>query len=232
MNKRDTAWRISLLVLIINPRTAKKVEKAILEEKVPIACFLHGFGTNATDMEDVFGLEMPIKGLCMAPLPKVTAERVMKKLHRVLELGRNDSGIAFTIPIDGANALTLDMMEHLDTDHAKNKRSDSAMLADVRYTMITALINRGYYDEVMKAAREEGAFGGTIVHCRYAGDEEILTPFGVEFSEEKEMVLIVAEKELAGDIMSAISRECGMKTEAQGVVWSMPIDDVVGIGEY
>ena len=43
------------------------------------------------------------------------------------------------------------------------------------------------------------------------------------------MIIASAENKLA--IMKAISESCGLKSEAEGIVMSMPIDEVIGLGD-
>lgn len=36
----------------------------------------------------------------------------------------------------------------------------------IKYDLILTVVNRGYADEVMKAAKKAGAFGGTVLNAR------------------------------------------------------------------
>lgn len=63
--------------------------------------------------------------------------------------------------------------------------------------LIVTIVNRGYSDEVMDAAREAGAQGGTILYSRGAGVHETETFFGIPIQPEKELVLILAKEEPA-----------------------------------
>ena len=56
--------------------------------------------------------------------------------------------------------------------------------------------------------------------------------FGVSISEEKEMVYIVANREKRDDIMRAIMEKAGSNTEAHGVIFSLPVDGVVGLKDF
>lgn len=78
------------------------------------------------------------------------------------------------------------------------------------------------------AAREAGANGGTVVTSRRIGNEQALGFWGMSIQNEKDMVFIVAENETKLDIMKAIGEKCGLHSEAQGVLVSLPIDHVIG----
>ena len=53
--------------------------------------------------------------------------------------------------------------------------------------------------------------------------------WGITVQQEREVVIILVKKQEKLAIMQAIGEKCGMKTEAHGVVFSMPVDSVVGL---
>ena len=53
------------------------------------------------------------------------------------------------------------------------------------YQIIVALVNQGYSEEVMAAARPAGAAGGTVLHSRRVGAEEALSQWGFSLQEGK-----------------------------------------------
>jgi len=98
--------------------------------------------------------------------------------------------------------------------------------------LIITVVNQGYSEAVMDAARKAGARGGTVVHSRRLGDDtEVLGFWGFSIQEEKEMVFIVANKAHKLDIMKAIGENCGLHSDAKGLVASLPIDSVIGIDQ-
>jgi len=82
---------------------------------------------------------------------------------------------------------------------------------------------------VMDAARPAGAGGGTIIHARGAAPQEASHFFGITIQPEKEMVLIVVDKEHKIPVMQAISKAAGLQTEGHGIVFSMPVTELMGI---
>lgn len=95
------------------------------------------------------------------------------------------------------------------------------------------MVNQGYSEQVMDAARAAGAGGGSVLHSRHVVDssKETVSFWGFHVQEEKEMILIISSAEKTLAIMKAISKECGMRSQAQGLVVSTPIDDALGLGE-
>ena len=86
--------------------------------------------------------------------------------------------------------------------------------------MIMAIVNQGYSEEVMAAAKTAGATGGTVFQSRRVGSEDTIKFWGITIQPEREMVLI---------LMKSIGKSCGIQSEAQGVVFSLPVDNMIGL---
>ena len=99
------------------------------------------------------------------------------------------------------------------------------------YVVIFTIVNEGFSDSVMSAAREAGARGGTVIDARGTANAEAKALFGLEVSGEKEIVVILVQEELKDGILKAINKEVGLNKPGQGIVFSMPVDSVVGLGE-
>ena len=97
------------------------------------------------------------------------------------------------------------------------------------YSLIMTIVNKGYCDAVMKAARGAGAKGGTILTARGTGNIEAEKFFGVVIVPEKEIVMIVTETKYRHDIMVAIYKEVGLTTAGSGFSFALPVDEIVGI---
>ena len=95
--------------------------------------------------------------------------------------------------------------------------------------MIFAIINSGYADEAMAVARENGARGGTIINARGVAGKEAAAFFGITFHEEKEILMLVVNKDQRDGILNALYQQMGMGKKAQGIAFCMPVADVVGL---
>ena len=93
--------------------------------------------------------------------------------------------------------------------------------------LVVCIINNGYSDLVMGAARRTGATGGTTFHARGTGNADIEKFFGISISPEKEVILIVVDKEIKDKVVSAIYKDAGLDTKGQGIVFTLPVDDFV-----
>ena len=100
-------------------------------------------------------------------------------------------------------------------------------MAENKKEIIVCIINNGFSDLVMGAAKRSGAKGGTTFHARGTGNADIEKFFGITISPEKEVVLIVVDVAIKDDVVSAIYKDAGLDTKGQGIVFTLPVDDFV-----
>jgi nitrogen regulatory protein PII len=102
---------------------------------------------------------------------------------------------------------------------------------EFQHECIVCIVNAGFSEAVMDAAKEFGARGGTVVHARGTANQQAEKFFGITVQPEKEMVLILVPTNLKEDILHALYRAVGLKTPGQGIAFSLPVDGVVGLSE-
>lgn len=100
-----------------------------------------------------------------------------------------------------------------------------------QYEVVCAVVDSGFAEDVMEAARACGARGGTIVNARGVANEEAAAFFGISLHTEKELVLIVVPKTIKDDVLTAVYRELGMAKKAHGIAFSLPVTDIAGLVE-
>lgn len=97
------------------------------------------------------------------------------------------------------------------------------------HEVIFAIVNEGYAEEVMDIAREQGVRGGTILNARGVAKEDAATFFGITLHSEKEILMMVVDKEIRDAVLNAIYKQMGMAKAAQGIAFSLPVTDVAGL---
>ena len=97
------------------------------------------------------------------------------------------------------------------------------------HEVIFAIVNSGFAEEVMDVARAEGARGGTILNARGVAKEEAAAFFGITIHAEKEILMMVVEKDIRDKVLNAVYKEMGMAKAAQGIAFSLPVSDVAGL---
>lgn len=98
-----------------------------------------------------------------------------------------------------------------------------------RNELVVCIVNHGFTDLVMESARKAGARGGTVLTGRGTGNKEMEKLFGVAITPEKEMVLIIIPASIRDAVLKEINVGAGMETPGQGIAFSLPVSDVVGL---
>jgi nitrogen regulatory protein PII len=99
---------------------------------------------------------------------------------------------------------------------------------DREHELIICIVNRGFSEAVMDAARGAGARGGTVLHGR-GTSRDTHTVLGMRIEPEKELLLIAVEKTIARGVIEAVNEAAGLGTPGSGICFASPIEDIVGL---
>lgn len=97
-----------------------------------------------------------------------------------------------------------------------------------QYELVITIVNRGYAEIAMEAARTAGATGGTVAHGRGTGGKESKKLLGIAIQPEKEIILILVSTAIRDGVMRAVTATVGLDTNGQGVCFSMPVEAAAG----
>ena len=226
-NQNRKAYR--MLLLIATPKLVGKALGMFKEENIPIQYVFHAQGTATSEVMDMLGLDGVDKNVLMSMMSKEWADEMRKKLRKKLHLGMPNTGIAFTLVMSGGSGHIVQIMEGMEPEERKSAERNETDMTENEYSMIMAIVNQGFSEEVMNAARPKGASGGTVFHSRRIGNQEAMKFWKISVQEEREVVLILAQKEDKLAIMQEIGKQCGMNSKAQGIVMSLPVDGIEGL---
>lgn len=226
-NQNRKAYR--MLLLIATPKLVGKALGMFKEENIPIQYVFHAQGTATSEVMDMLGLDGVDKNVLMSMMSKEWADEMRKKLRKKLHLGMPNTGIAFTLVMSGGSGHIVQIMEGMEPEERKSAERNETDMTENEYSMIMAIVNQGFSEEVMNAARPMGASGGTVFHSRRVGTKEAMKFWKISVQEEREVVLILAQKEDKLAIMQEIGKQCGMNSKAQGIVMSLPVDGIAGL---
>ena len=187
-------------------------------------------GTANESTLNLLGLEKTEKIMLSTMVREERLGEIIKGLILEMDISSAGNGISVTIPIDSIGGSSS--LKYLAGEEPIDKKeSDNMSVVDSKSVMIITIVDKGNTELVMDAARGAGAGGGTVVRAKGTG-AEIAKFFGVSISEEKEMVYIVARRENRDAIMKAVMEKAGSNTDAHGVLFSLPVDSVVGLKSF
>ena len=97
------------------------------------------------------------------------------------------------------------------------------------YEVVFCVVNAGFSEEVMTAARKAGAGGGTILKGRGTASREAEQFFHITIQPEKEIVMILVPAAIKDRVLRAIYDSAGLDSEGQGIAFSLPVSRSVGL---
>ena len=101
---------------------------------------------------------------------------------------------------------------------------------DSGWRLIEVITERGYSEDVMAVARKAGAKGGTIINAHGTSIEDDVKFFGAPLVPEKDILMIVIEKDKADRVISAISSMKILQKKGMGIVFSLPVTSFMNLG--
>lgn len=218
--------KLYLMTTIVDRKIVKKYLELYKENGQNVMFFTLGVGTATNEMLDYFGLDVNEKALALSVLEEDTWINIKKQLQKKLQIDAPGGGIAFIVPLSSIGGKKPLQFLIGSNDYQKEEES---VLKDTNNELIVVIAEQGYTDLIMSAAREAGAYGGTVIHAKGTGMEFAEKFMGVSLAAEKEIVLIVAKTTQKNDIMKAVIEKAGLESKAKSIVFSLPVTDTAGL---
>lgn len=215
-----------MMTTIVDRKIVNKFNDLYEENNLNVRLWTLGLGTASNDILDYLGLDNPEKAVAFSVLQEDAWINIKKQLQKKLHIDAPGGGIAFITPlssIGGTKALQF-LLETQDY-----QKQEESTLKNTTHELIVVIAEHGYTNLIMDAAREAGAFGGTIIHAKGTGMEVAEKFMGVSLAAEKEVVFIVSKTEEKNAIMQAIMKNAGLDSKAKSIVFSLPVTDTAGL---
>lgn len=222
--------KLKLVFIIVDWEKANIVSNVLTDEKVRFHFTSKGTGTAASEIMDLLGVDSPDKAVIICLEQEVGVPVLLKEIRKKLRAGPG-VGIAFSSPLSAINdPIMLFFKQSILKNEKIPAQGEGVNMANqYSHDLILCIVNHGNSDEVMDTARSAGARGGTVINARGTAHEGTVKFFGISIQDEKEVILILTEKENKTAIMSAVCDKHGLNSKTQGIVFSMPVDSVMGL---
>lgn len=183
---------------------------------------LMGRGTAENSIIQLLGLGDKSKDIVYILVEEEICQNVLDKIKESTQNKKN-FGIVFTIDIN--NFLRSGSIKNLENENlGVEKMNDS-------YEMINVIVNKGYAEDAMAAARKAGAGGGTIINARGTAKEGDAKFLGIEIVPEKEMLLILVPKDKKDEIIKAISELPCLNKAGSGILFTNSANNFTVLGK-
>ena len=103
------------------------------------------------------------------------------------------------------------------------------MAKTTQHEAVFCIVNEGFSEAVMDAAREAGATGGTVLNARGTASVESEKKFGIIVQPQKEIVMILVNTAIKEAVLKSLYDAVGLKTAGQGIAFTLPVAEVVGL---
>lgn len=97
------------------------------------------------------------------------------------------------------------------------------------FEVILAIVNVGFADQAMLAAREVGAKGGTIIRARGSSNIGVDKKYGLTITPEKEVLMILTKSDIKDAIMDAIYKAGIDDNNQKGIVFTLPVESTIAL---
>lgn len=221
--------RAKLLISIVNRGDDERICELLNDFSVALTFSCMGMGTARSSVLNYLGIGTSKKSVMFSLVPESDEETILNEIGNKMSLYLVGRGISFTVPLSAISEIVANGI--LSAAAAKTVDGRKVMKdKDRTYDLIVAILAEGYVDDAMEAARQAGAAGGTIIRSRSLSNAKAEQFIGISVHEETEILLILSKREGKLAIMDAISQSAGLKTEAGGMLFSLPVDKTVGVG--
>ncbi|MDR2073168.1 MAG: hypothetical protein LBP60_07025 [Spirochaetaceae bacterium] len=230
---------LHFVVFIIDWLKAKNMTEILEESHVRFHFICKGQGTASSEILDLLGLGSIEKAVVICLEQNIMVPVLLKRVSKSLGLHNPGAGIAFTVPLSGINKPILRVFkESIHKNISDEERKENKTMKDPKepkkldqkeHDLIVIVVNQGYADELMACARDAGASGGTVIGARGLVHQGPVKFFGILVQDEKEIITILTNRNKRVPIMQAISQSFGMASKAQGIVFSLPAENITGL---
>ena len=219
--------RMVMLLAIIRRGMGAQYLKAIQQDDVVLHFQCVGKGTAPSEVMHILGLGNSEKDIVISFATQKTAQRIGSTLNTNLGASHSYQGLFMIISTNAFSRISAEIVKRNSNDNIKG--GGDSMESEFKYSLILIAVNRGYTHAVMQTAKKAGATGGTIIKARLAEAQIVEAFANTQLEEEKEIVAILAADSIRNQILEDVNSEFGLKSEAQGVVLSVPVDQVFKI---
>lgn len=207
-----------LINIIVNCGQGSKILKSAKESGVHGGTLLYGMGTASNRILDFLGFSDIKKEIVLILTDCITANLALENLNKEYKFYKNNHGIAYTKTISRiVGARNCNCQDSIKSE------------VDYMYNEITIVVDRGRAEYVIDAAIKAGSKGGTIINARGSGIHETSKLFSMNVEPEKEIIIILSEKDKTDAIVESIKNELNIEEPGAGIIFVNNVNKAYGL---
>lgn len=220
VNELSQLPAFELIHVIVNIGTGSKVLHTAKKLGISGGTVFYGRGTVNNSLLKFLSLYDVRKEIILLGSDTATADDALMKLNNMFQFEKPQHGIAFTTSV--CNITGSRCCRCRDEE---NEGSESIPM----YQLITTIINKGEAEDVIEAANAAGSKGGTIINARGSGAHETSRLFNMEIEPEKEIVMIIVNRDVTEAVVSSIREKLGIDKPGHGIILIQDVNHAYGI---
>lgn len=212
-----------LIVTVVPQYEGELIVNAARDACCPGGTVLRGRETSENGLVQLLGFGDVTKDITYNIVEGSDAMTVIDAINKVTEYKKKKFGILFS----------MDVGEFFKagTNCGCSAEKGEKTMSESNYQMINVIVNKGYAEDAMSAARKAGAGGGTIINARGTAKEGDEKFFGTEIVPEKDMLIILVPSEKKDDIVKAIMDLKCFQKPGTGIVFCNGVQDFRVLGK-
>jgi len=207
-----------LTLVIVDSELGSRVLTEAKKVGVTGGTILLGKGTIRNPILNILGFDESRKEIVLMITSSNLEDQIHENLTNKFHMDKPNHGIIITMSVNkvfGSHGLPK-----MDSKMGGNK---------IMHEVIFTIVERGLGQEVVDAATKAGSTGATIINARGSGIHEHTKFFAMEVEPEKEVVMIIINKEKVENIIKAIEETMHIDDPGKGILFTMDLNRVSGL---
>ena len=213
-----------LLVSIVPHDSGELISNAAKTAGAGGGTITMGRGTASNGVLQLLGLGDTSKDIVYIVLEEEKQESVRNAIIKAAE-NKKHFGVLFSLEVGN-------FVKAGNTESNQNEKNEGGKtMTTSTYQMINVIVNKGYAEDAMAAARKAGAGGGTIIGARGTAKEDDAAFFGMKIVPEKEMLMILVPADKKEAIVQAIKQLPCFAEAGSGIIFCNEAQDFTLLGK-
>ena len=220
------SWQMT--VSIVPRGEGERAASAAVEGGAGGGTLILGKGTAGNALLQFLGLGETAKDILLSIVDEERTPRVIEAIAKSAG-GRRGYGVSFSLDVSRlwrAGSIATETEPSPENSEPPRGQTEETM----EYMLVAAIVNAGYAEDAVAAARIAGATGGTVLNARGTARDDDAAFFGVKLVPEKELLLIVVDKARAKGVFDAIRALPCLSEKGSGIVFEIPAARFAALG--
>lgn len=221
------------LIICIVPRNKVDVLSAsAIEAGATGGTVAFGRGTASNSIIQMLGFGDSAKELLYIVSKKEATKKIIDAINEKCLSFKKPFGILFSIEL--SNFMRLGNVEN-ETSESKTvptpSMAEKEKKMETTHKLVTIIVQRGFAEDAIDAARKAGATGGTVINAHGTAKPGDAKFFGMEIVPEKDMLLILCENEKENAILDAVKNLPCLEKKGSGIAFSSDAKNFLVLGK-